>query len=94
VEAGETEARTALRELEEETGLVAQLDGSVSATIEYPIGQACRKQVVFFPGRVEGNAVPRAGEIDRCKWVAGEELEHYLFPDTAAACKQLMVNLP
>lgn len=94
MEAGETEEQTALRELEEETGLQARLDCSLSATIEYPIGHGCRKQVVFFPGLVEGDAAPGAGEIDRCKWVTAQELERYLFPDTVAACKELLSKLP
>lgn len=90
MEAGETEAATALRELFEETGLTAELDTSKSATIEYPIGPKGRKQVVFFPGRVSGIPTARPGEIERCKWVKAEELGRYLFPDTVAACKTLI----
>ena len=47
MEAGETEAETALRELWEETGLTARLDSSRAAIIEYPISPIARKQVVF-----------------------------------------------
>ena len=90
MEAGETEAETALRELFEETGLTADLDTTKSAAIEYPIGPKGRKQVVFFPGRVSGTPTARPGEIERCKWVRAEELEHYLFPDTVQACKALI----
>ena len=56
MEAGETETQTALRELFEETGLTAVINAAVSAAIEYPISPIARKQVVFFPGEVRGEA--------------------------------------
>ncbi len=90
MEAGETEEQTALRELQEETGLSAILDTSRRATIEYPISPVGRKQVVFFPGKVEGTPRGRRGEIEGFQWVAAEELENYLFPDTVAACKKIL----
>lgn len=90
MEAGETEAQTAQRELFEETGLTARLDTSKSATIEYPISPICKKQVVFFSGRVSGTAKARPGEIEGFKWVKAEQLKDYLFPDTAEACRTLM----
>lgn len=93
MEAGETEAETALRELLEETGLTAELDITKSAAIEYPIGGKGRKQVVFFPGRVSGTPRVRPGEIEGCKWVKTDELEHYLFPDTVSACKELISSM-
>lgn len=92
MEAGETEAETALRELFEETGLTAQLDSTKKATIEYPIGEKGRKQVVFFPGKVSGTPKVRQGEIERYKWVSTEELQRYLFPDTVQACMRLIQN--
>lgn len=90
IEAGETEEQTALRELFEETGLTAQLDLQRRAAIEYPISDVARKQVVFFLGEVAGEPKVRTGEIDRYKWVSAEELKDYLFPDTAAACQELL----
>jgi 8-oxo-dGTP pyrophosphatase MutT (NUDIX family) len=90
MEAGETEAETALRELLEETGLTAQLDTARSATIEYPISPIGRKQVVFFPGQVSGTPKAGHGEIDAFRWAKAEELKDYLFPDTVAACEPLL----
>ena len=90
IEAGETDAQTALRELKEETGLTAKLDTSRSAVIEYPISNVARKQVVFFLGKVQGNLRIKGGEIDTYKWVTTEKLHHYLFPDTVEACKALL----
>jgi 8-oxo-dGTP pyrophosphatase MutT (NUDIX family) len=93
MEAGETEEHTAQRELLEETGLTAQLDTSSHAVIEYPISPVARKQVVFFPGRVNGTPSVRPGEIQRFKWVSEEELDHYLFPDTVIACRKLIAHI-
>lgn len=90
MEAGETEAETALRELYEETGLTARLDTRKSASIEYPISPIARKQVIFFPGQVSGTPQTRQGEIDAFKWVKAEELGDYLFPDTVAAIQKLI----
>lgn len=90
MEAGETEAQTALRELYEETGLTAELETGRTASIEYPIFPVAQKQVIFFLGKVTGEPKARAGEIDRCKWVTAEELGNDLFPDTAEACWALL----
>lgn len=90
MEAGESDVETALRELNEETGLTAVLDTSRSASISYPISSYARKEVVFFLGEVSGVPTVREGEIDKYKWVTAEELKDYLFPDTYAACAELM----
>ena len=90
MEPDETETETALRELEEETGLGAVLDADRFAAIEYPVFETARKQVVFFPGLVSGTPRSRPGEIERFRWVRQEELSAYLFPDTVAACMKLI----
>ena len=90
MEQGETDAQTALRELFEETGLTARLDTTRVASIEYPISSFARKQVDFFLGEVDGTPRVREGEIEKYKWVTAEELRDYLFPDTYAACMELL----
>ena len=90
IEMGESDIQAALRELEEETGLTAKLDTSRCASIEYPISGFARKEVAFYPGEVSGVPRVRDGEIEKYKWVSAEELEDYLFPDTAAACRELL----
>ena len=90
MEAGETEEQTALRELFEETGLTAKLDTGRTATIEYPISDISRKQVLFYLGEVTGQPKVRAGEIERFMWVTDEKLKDYLFADTVEACKAML----
>ena len=90
MEAGETEETTALRELFEETCLTATLDLSRRAVIEYPISPIAKKQVVFFPGQVQGTPKVRDGEIQHFRWVKAGELPNYLFPDTVEACQKLL----
>lgn len=90
MEAGESDTQTALRELYEETGLTAKLDTGRRASMEYPISDYARKEVVFYLGEVTGEPKARPGEIDRYQWVTAEELEDYLFPDTCEACKTLL----
>lgn len=91
MEPGETEQETALRELWEETGLIAVLDEGASAVIEYPISPVARKQVVFFPGQVSGTPKVRDGEIEGFLWVTAPRLKDYLFPDTVAALADLLI---
>ena len=90
MEPGETEEQTALRELQEETGLSATLDPSRCALVEYPIAPLGRKEVLIFPGEVHGAPRIRPGEISRYKWVTAEELPQYLFPDTIAAITPIL----
>ena len=93
MEAGETESETALRELFEETGLTGKLDTSHFAAVEYPVSPISRKQVVIFPGQVDGTPRTREGEIEGFRWVDAEELATLLFPDMAEACAQLIKNM-
>lgn len=90
MEAGETEERTALRELFEETGLRATLVPNMRAVSEYDIPPFTRKQVVFFLGETEGEMRPQASEVLDYKWVKAEELQAYLHPDTFEACAELL----
>jgi 8-oxo-dGTP pyrophosphatase MutT (NUDIX family) len=90
MEAGETEAQTALRELREETGLEGSLLPGHQAVIEYALSPQVRKQVVFFPGLVEGEVNLQEREVVSYKWVSPEELAKYLHPDTYAACLPLL----
>lgn len=93
MEPGETEEQTALRELLEETGLTAELNTRISASVEYAVFSVARKQVVFFPGLVSGTPRVREGEIERFRWVKAQQLADYLFPDTVQACMELIAAM-
>ena len=93
MEAGETEERTALRELFEETGFRTQLVPSARVTTEYRISAVARKQVVFFLGDVHGEPKLQAKEIKSCRWVKPGELEQYLLPQVTDAAKGLLARI-
>lgn len=90
MEAGETEQQTALRELREETGLVAKSLSVQTASCEYALTPYTRKQVVYYLGLVDGNVTHQETEVRRHLWVRVENLGKYLHPDTLAACRELM----
>lgn len=93
MEAGETEERTALRELFEETGFRTRLIPGARAATEYRISSVARKQVVFFLGEVHGEPRLQAKEIESCRWAAPGELEQYLLPQVASAAKALLARI-
>lgn len=93
MEAGETEERTALRELFEETGFRTRLIPSARAATEYRISSVARKQVVFFLGEVHGEPKLQAKEIRSCRWVNPGELGQYLLPQVADAAKALLARI-
>ena len=93
MDAGETETQTALRELNEETGLQAELVSGLSATIEYEVSPYARKQVVLFLGEVEGDVIPQETEVVNYRWVRTGELEQFLYADTYKACEKLLRKL-
>lgn len=90
MEAGETEQRTALRELFEETGLRASLMPEKKAVLEYDIPPYTRKQVVLFLGEVEGTVQEQKTEIANHRWVKAAQIREYLHPDTCEACAELL----
>ena len=92
-ETGETELQTALRELTEETGLSAVLNLEQRVVSEYTYFPLTIKQVVLFPGQVEGTVKLQQEEIQELRWVSAGELEKLLHPDTYQACKKLLHSL-
>ena len=73
MEAFELEQETALRELQEETGLTAVLREDFRDMVEYPMKNGCRKQVVLFLGEAEGEIRVNQKELVECRWVTIEE---------------------
>ena len=76
VEAGETEAETARREIWEETHLVVSLDTSFREIAKYSPKPESEKTVVFFLAQpVSCDARPQPEEVDRLEWLPYEEAE-------------------
>ena len=69
VEVGENEEETALREINEETGLTVSLISGFRVSIEYAIKQETMKEVVFFLAKVQDETVDiQVEELQDCKW--------------------------
>lgn len=90
MEMGELEEETALRELQEETGLIARLCNEKTASVEYAISNYARKRVLYFLCEVVGEPRVCPGEIEKFRWVNKEELRSLLFPDTFHACSKIL----
>jgi 8-oxo-dGTP diphosphatase len=78
-EPGESDEECAVREVEEETGLVCALERELPST-EYLDSKARRKQVRYWRLRVVGGEVAYAHEVDEALWLppaeAGELLSY------------------
>ena len=88
-EEGETAADTALREVQEETGLVDLSLGEELVTIDWFFraeGRRIHKYTTFFLMRSEsGDPVPEAGEgISACEWVPLRSAHERISYDNAA----------
>ena len=71
----EPPCEAALREVEEETGLVCEL-GPEAARTHYEVDGA-PKEVRYFRMRAEGEAAPR-NEVDEVRWATSAEAEELL----------------
>jgi len=71
VDRGETEAVTAVREVEEETGYAAQL-GRRLTSVSYPVEQGTKK-VQYWAARALGGAFTPNDEVDKLLWMPASE---------------------
>jgi len=80
VDPGETEAVTAVREVEEETGYAAEL-GRRLTSVSYPVEQAT-KRVQYWAARALGGDFTPNDEVDKLLWMpAAEALKCLQYPD-------------
>ena len=74
VEPGETESRTAEREVREETGLTVHVDRRFRAENRYNIRQDTQKLVVIFAAVTDqAEVTPQPEEIAECFWLPVEQ---------------------
>ncbi len=74
VEEGEKEAETALREIEEETGLLVELSENFRYTMEYSPSPNTIKEVVYFIAEAKDDSVScQLCEIEDSKWLKFRE---------------------
>ena len=98
VEQGETEEQTALRELEEETGMQAMLRSGYREITTYSPARGVRKDVVMFVGEIYGGTlraqpeevralalVPYEEALTRLTYLADRQLLEKAKPFLAAA---------
>jgi len=78
--AGETEAEAAVREVEEETGLVCRL-GPELGTTSYHDSQGRPKTVRYWEMTVVSGELAPANEIDDARWVSLDDAESLLSYD-------------
>ncbi len=77
VEAGETPAEAAVRELREETGVGGRIVGELPGTRYFfrRGADSVEKEVAYFLAEaVEGTPNPQAGEIEEVRWVTPAEI--------------------
>ncbi|MBU2665503.1 NUDIX domain-containing protein [Actinoplanes bogorensis] len=78
IDPGEQPAAAALREIEEETGVIAEIDrlgGVAMHEAQYPNGDRCEYLAVWFRCRaVGGEARPDGDETLEVRWFAPDEL--------------------
>ena len=79
VEAGETEEQTALREVEEETGLRVKLDTGYREMVTFSPAPKVLKDVVYFAATViDGVETPQLSEVSDVLWVPFSKAERYI----------------
>lgn len=89
----ESEQDTALRELKEETGLIAVLQPEFREMVTYPMSGGRTKQVVVFPGEVSGDITLQRTEAVASRWVTAGDAKQLLHPDFAAVMDRVQLLL-
>ena len=91
VEAGETEAQTAVREIKEETNLDVEIDDSKRYVEHYSPKEGVEKDVVYFIAKKIGGEIKiQEEEVKDVKWLQPQEAIEILTYD---ASKNIMKNV-
>lgn len=92
VDDGESWTETALREVEEETGVKATVIGE-PFPISYLLGDGTPKVVVFLPMEPSGGVESLAGDPDEVDdvawWSVGRAIGELSYPDERRVCRAL-----
>lgn len=79
VEEGETEIETALREIDEETGLTVQLNSQFRESISYQPKEDITKEVVYFIAQANTQEVRRQEiEVLEAQWLPYDQAQQLL----------------
>lgn len=92
VEANETEAETAKREVKEETGIDIKLDTNIRVTITYSPKENVIKDVVFFKAKpIGGKLTPQIEEVSKVEWVSiNKALDLITYEDDKKVLKKIL----
>ncbi|HTH14517.1 MAG TPA: NUDIX domain-containing protein [Spirochaetia bacterium] len=92
VESGETEVQTALREIDEETGLSVKLRAGFRETIRYSPSPSIEKTVIFFLGKAKSKKLKlQKSEILNAVWLELDDALHLVtHKDTAEVLRRAL----
>lgn len=95
VEEGETEEKTAIREIKEETNIDVEIDNNFRQVITYSPKEGVLKDVVFFIGRaISDDIVIDSDELLDAKWVNALEAKNYfVHDDIKGVCQEALKYL-
>lgn len=82
VEEGETEIETALREIDEETGLKVSLDSQFRESNSYQPKEGVTKEVIYFVAKADSQEVKRQEiEVLEAQWLPYDQAQELLTYD-------------
>jgi len=85
MEAGETEEKTALREIYEEIGREVRFFQNFRVSVKYPVSEKTEKEVVLFLSELEGEPNLCPDEMGEYRWVSAEDAILMLYDCYGAA---------
>lgn len=93
IEAGETEAETALREVWEEVGIKVEALDDFYGEVHYTLGNLIEKKVALFAAETGAEPQISPSEIQDYRWVTAREAKMLLYPGYSAVLDALEEKL-